>query len=131
VRQLIAIRLQPEPYQGYPEDPTLNQIFARLYIKFHGVRLNELDWGDEDHSLSISIRDPEGGLLFHLIFNAYWESLEFELPPLEAEEHQGWYRWLDTNLGAPYDICPWSEALEVSGPTYLAQPRSVVGLIAR
>jgi len=131
VKQLIAIRLQPDPYQGYPENPTLNQIFARLEIDFHGVRMNQLSWGDDDHSLAVTVRDPEGVLFCHLIFNAYWEPLEFELPALNEAEHQRWYRWLDTNLGAPYDICSWSEALKVPGPAYLAQPRSVVGLMAR
>ncbi len=62
---------------------TLNQIFARLEIKFHGVRLNQQGWGDDDHSLAVTIRDPEGGLFCHLIFNAYWEPLEFELPASE------------------------------------------------
>ena len=132
VKQFIAIRLQPPyPYQGHPEDPTLNQIFARLQIRFHGVRLNQQGWGDEDHSLALTIQDPEGGFSCYFIFNAYWEALEFELPPLEEGERQGWYRWLDTNLAAPYDISPWSEALKVLGSTYLAQPHSVVGLIAR
>jgi len=130
VKQLIAIRLQPVPYQGYPENPTLNQIFARLEIKCHGVRLNQQGWGDDDHSLAVSIRDPEADFFCHLIFNAYWESLEFELPSLEEGKQQSWYRWLDTNLGTPDDICPWSEALEVTGSTYLARPHSVVGLIA-
>jgi len=66
-----------------------------------------------------------------LIFNAYGESLEFELPPLKEGEQQGWYRWLDTHLGAPDDISPWPEALKVPGATYLVHPHSVVGLIAR
>jgi glycogen operon protein len=130
VKELIAIRLQP-PYQGYPEHPTLNEIFARLEIKFHGVRLNQQGWGDEDHSLAVSIWDPEGGVFCHFILNAYWESLEFELPSLEEGEQRSWYRWLDTNLGTPDDISPWAEALKVPGSTYLAQPHSVVGLVAR
>ncbi len=131
-KQLIAIRLHPDPNPGYPELPTLNQIFARLEIKFHGVRLNQQGWGDDDHSLALSVRDPEGGFFCHLIFNAYWESLEFELPSLEEEGKQrSWYRWLDTDLGTPDDISPWAEALKVPGSTYLAQPHSVVGLVAR
>ena len=40
-------------------------------------------------------------------------------------------RWLDTNIGAPYDICPGSEAPKVTSATYLAHPHSVIGLIAR
>jgi isoamylase len=131
VKQLIAIRLQPDPDLGYPEHPTLNQIFARFEIKFHGVRLNQQGWGDDDHSLAVSVRDPEGGLFCHLIFNAYRESLEFELPSLEEGEQRSWYRWLDTNLNTPDDISPWSEALKVPGSSYLVHPHSVVGLIAR
>ncbi len=130
VKQLIAIRLRPDPYQGYPETPTLNQIFARLEIKFHGVRLNQQGWGDDDHSLAVSVRDPEGGFFGYLIFNAYGESLEFELPSLEKGGQQSWYRWLDTNLEAPDDMLSWVEASKVYGSTYLAKPHSVVGLIA-
>jgi glycogen operon protein len=131
VKQLIAIRLQPDPCQGYPENPTLNQIFARLEIKFHGVRLNQQGWGDDDHSLAVSVRDPEGGFFGYLIFNAYWESLEFELPNFEEGEQRSWYRWLDTNLEAPDDILPWAEASKVFGSTYQVQPHSVVGLVGR
>ncbi len=131
VKQLIAIRLQPDPYRGYPENPTLNQIFARLEIKFHGVRLNQQGWGDDDHGLPVSVRDPEGDFFCHLSFNAFGESLEFKLPTLEEGEQQSWYRWLDTNLGTPDDITPWAEASRVSGSTYLVQSHSVVGLVAR
>jgi isoamylase len=131
VKQLMAIRLRPDPYPGYLETPTLNQIFARLEIKFHGVRLNQQGWGDDDHSLAVSVRDPEGGFFGYLIFNAYGESLEFELPSLGEGEQRSWYRWLDTYLATPDDISPWAEASKVSGSTYLVQPHSVVGLVAR
>ncbi len=131
VRQLIAIRLQPDPDQGYLKDQTLNQIFARFEIKFHGVRLDQPTWSDADRSLALTVQDPEGGVFGYFIFNAYGESLEFELPPLKEGESQAWYRWLDTYLEAPADISPWPEAVKVPGATYLAQPHSVVGLIAR
>jgi glycogen operon protein len=62
-------------------------------------------------------------LLVHLIFNAYQEALEFELPPDGA-----WHRWIDTFLDSPNDIVPWRSAPPVGGGTYRAQPRSVVVL---
>jgi isoamylase len=63
------------------------------------------------------------------MINAYWEPLEFELPPRRPGQSQGWHRWLDTSLPSPDDIVPWSKATPVSGSTYLVQARSVVGLI--
>ena len=44
----------------------------------------------------------EAGAL-HLIFNAYWEPLDFELPP-PAPTPRGWRRVIDTSLASPDDI---------------------------
>jgi glycogen operon protein len=52
------------------------------------------------------------GLLFHLILNAFWEPLEFELPPLPAG--QSWRRWIDTGLDSPDDIVPWQNVPAIS-----------------
>jgi isoamylase len=70
-------------------------------------------------------------LLFHLILNAYWEPLEFELPPADDRSEYGWRRWIDTSLDSPHDIVEWEAAPPVSGRTYPAGPRSVVVLFAR
>jgi hypothetical protein len=32
--------------------------------------------------------------MFHIMINAYWEALAFELPP--SEEGGGWRGWIDT-----------------------------------
>ena len=64
------------------------------------------------------------GLLFHLILNAYWESLEFELPPTSGT----WRRWIDTSLPSPQDIVEWQAAPPVPGATYTVGPRSVAAL---
>jgi isoamylase len=131
VRRFISIRLHPGASAEKLEGLTLNQIIAHSEIQFHGVHLNQIDWDDDDHSLALTVLDPDNRPLCHLIFNAYGKPLEFELPPLAEGEPQGWYRWLDTNLESPDDLCPWAEAQKVTGSTYLAQPHSVVGLIAR
>jgi isoamylase len=67
----------------------------------------------------------EDGAITHVIFNAYWEPLEFELP-----DRRPWKRWIDTTLDSPNDIVPWREAPAVSGSRYAAGPRSVVVLHA-
>ena len=70
------------------------------------------------------------GIVFYLILNAYWEPLEFELPPVNNTHVDPWLRWIDTALEAPYDIVPWQKALPVPGYRYRAESRSVVLLYA-
>jgi glycogen operon protein len=79
--------------------------------------------------VAFSFEIPKEGLLFYLILNAYWESLDFELPSVENGEP--WRRWIDTTLDPPEDIVEWQTALPVSGKTYRAGPRSIVALFAR
>jgi glycogen operon protein len=69
-------------------------------------------------------------MLFHVILNAYWEPLDFELPSLPGGARHPWRRWIDTFLDSPHDIADWDQAPSVSGQTYRAEPRSVVVLLA-
>jgi len=68
-------------------------------------------------------------LVFHLILNAYWEPLDFELPVTNGR--LAWRRWIDTALDPPNDIVEWQAAPPIAGQTYQAGPRSVAVLIAR
>jgi len=65
----------------------------------------------------------------HIILNAYWEALDFELPILR-DGTQNWRRWIDTALDPPHEICEWGAEKPVLGTTYRAGSRSVVVLIA-
>ncbi|MGD8518119.1 MAG: hypothetical protein PVG54_14245, partial [Anaerolineae bacterium] len=67
---------------------------------------------------------------FHLILNAYWEPLEFEIPSPPEHSPNGWRRVIDTSLDAPDDFCQRTEAPPVEGWVYQVQPRSVVLLVA-
>jgi glycogen operon protein len=70
-----------------------------------------------------------GRVLLHLVVNAYWEPLAFELPPTGGGP--AWRRVIDTSRAAPDDICiDWAATEEVGDSHYLAQPRSFV-LLAR
>ena len=93
-------------------------------IDWHGVKLHQPDWSDHSHSLAFTVQGRE--VQFHIIFNAYREALEFDLPPSAAEARAGWRRIIDTYLESPEDICSMAKAPPVKHPTYLTQPFSVV-----
>jgi isoamylase len=108
VRLLLERRLRRQiaPEQ---ERESLNQLIEKAVKAWHGVKLNQPDWSDDSHSLAFSAEIRREELLFYLILNAYWESLEFELPAIGGR----WGRWIDTTLD------------------YAAGPRSVVVLFAK
>jgi glycogen operon protein len=105
---------------------SLNQLLRRAHIEWHGVRLGRPDWSDHSHSLAFTLESLRGRFFLHTIFNAYWEPLMFELPPIPTPPHQTWRRCIDTALDQPDDICFWKFAPVVSRTTYLVQSRSVV-----
>jgi isoamylase len=127
VREFAALRMNRDlPVDGL--DMTLAELLRRQPIQWHGVRLNEPDWGYESHTLAATVPLRGYELLMHLIVNAYWKPLEFELPPLAGQG--SWRRCIDTYLDPPDDICAWGHAQSMQGFTYLAQPRSTVMLFA-
>jgi len=105
---------------------SLNELLRRARIEWHGVVLKRPDWRDHSHSLAFTLRTLRARFLLHGMFNAYWEPLAFELPPVLADRQQWWRRCIDTALDSPDDIYPWETAPVVKQATYVAQPRSVV-----
>jgi isoamylase len=129
VQELIALRMNRNlPIQRL--DMTLNELLLRQSVHWHGVRLDSPDWSDESHTLAGTVRLLGYPLWLHIIINAYWETLDFQLPQLD-DRQEGWRRCIDTYLDPPYDICRWAEAEAVNGPTYRVQSRSVVLLLAQ
>ena len=109
---------------------SLNQLLCQARKAWHGVKLNEPDWSDYSHSLALTGEIPREGVFIHLIVNAYWEPLDFELPSLGDGAGAAWRRWIDTSLDAPDDIAEWQAARPISGDTYRTGSRSVVLLVA-
>jgi glycogen operon protein len=105
---------------------SLNTMIREAKHTWHGVKHHQPDWGDGSHSVAFGAELQREGLRFHLILNAYWEPLVFELPNLEAGGL--WRRWIDTALDSPEDIVPWKMALPVHEEAYRAEARSVVML---
>jgi isoamylase len=127
-KALIAMRMNRNlPVERL--DMTLNELLRRQPFKWHGVKLNVPDWGHDSHTLAATVPLLGYDLILHLIINAYWEALEFEVPALEAGE--SWRRRVDTYLNPPDDIYAWADAPKLVGSTYRVQPRSVVILLAK
>ena len=108
---------------------SLGQTLREALQAWHGVKLNQPDWSPFSHSFAIGGGLKSEGVLAHIILNAYWEPLDFDLPILSAGCVK-WARWIDTALDPPNDICEWNEDKPVAGTTYRASARSVVVLIA-
>ena len=129
VRELIGFRMSRNlPFERL--DMTLTELLRRQPIQWHGVKLNAPDFGPQSHSLAGTVHLLGYPLQLHMMINAYWEALEFELPSLD-EAQESWRRCVDTYLDPPDDICTWAEAQRLQGSTYRVQPRSVVLLLAK
>jgi glycogen operon protein len=129
VRLLISRRLL-RTVGSEDRQMTLTALIREGIKGWHGIKLNEPDWGEHSHSIALSVGLPAERLLVHAIFTSYWEPLEFELPSAENGDKRPWRRWIDTSLDPPQDIVEWQAALAVPGRTYRAGPRSVVVLWA-
>ena len=81
VKVLIARRLLRD-VEHERQRVSLNKLIREARKAWHGVKLNLPDWNDNSHSIALTAEIRRQGLAFHLIMNAYWESLDFELPAL-------------------------------------------------
>jgi isoamylase len=107
---------------------SLNQVLRNATKAWHGVKVGQPDWSESSHSVAFSAVAPNG-LQIHAILNAYWEPLDFELPPT-GDGHDPWRRWIDTSFASPHDIVDWQNASPIADGSYRASPRSVVVLYA-
>lgn len=110
---------------------TLNQLLSQAKITWHGVKLNQPDWGADSHAVALTARSLKGRFIIHTMINAYWEGLEFDVPPVSEFECEVWMRWIDTARESPDDISSWDEASVVREAVYPVQPRSLVVLVSR
>jgi len=109
---------------------SLNQLLRGANLAWHGVKLGQPDWGESSRSIAFTVEIRREKLLFHVILNAYWQPLNFELPRVNEAGKNPWRRWIDTALDSPYDILQWETAESVPGYAYRAESRSVVMLFA-
>ncbi len=99
VVKLISIRKQlPEffspdfVYDSHTENPKNKA--SDFWIQWHGIKVNKPDWGDWSHTLGYSINKNNEGSAIWLGFNAYKETMLFELPkPISP-----WKKYIDTSF---------------------------------
>jgi glycogen operon protein len=126
VRKLVALRLAFDPSAEYEERP-LAEFLDLSRIEWHGVRLGAPDWSAESRSLAVCFAAPGRGGRVYCAYNAYWEPLTFELPPVEKE----WRLLVDTARAPPGDAHVWGVAPVVGDHEYRVEARSVVVLGSR
>ena len=127
---LIAARRSLRDITPERERLSLIEMLRDARTAWHGVALCRPDWGLQSHSLAWGVEMRREGLELHLIANAFWESLDFDLP--QGVDREPWRRWIDTSLESPEDIVDWRAASAVADcRTYHAGPRSVVVLWRR
>ncbi len=125
---LIAGRRAAQVLFGAPSALTLDELLAQSRVEWHGTRLGKPDLSDGSRSVALSLWGER--IALHVILNAYWEPLEFEVPRAEAGL-SAWRRIVDTTLASPDDFVAAAAAPTVDTGTYRAGPRSVVVLAAR
>lgn len=124
--KLLIERRQLRSLEHEQDRISLTELIAQATKAWHGTKLLQPDWGDQSRSIALQAELKDLGLQFHLILNAYWEHLVFDLPGLDGGLR--WRRWIDTALDSPQDIVPWKEAPPVDGQVYRVAERSVVML---
>src|SRR5262249_5449734 len=127
---LLIGRRALRPLDAEQQRESLSQLLRESKRTWHGVKLNQPDWSHSSHSLAVTIEALHEDRLFHFIFNAYWNPLEFELPRLDHNYGPVWHRWIDTSLDSPNDIVSWDLAPAITSATYRSEARSTVVLFA-
>jgi glycogen operon protein len=127
VRQIIHLRLHFVE-KGKRGQTTLEDYLSKSRIEWHGVKIGMPDWGRSSHSLALSLHNLAGTQVRYIAINAYWEPLEFALPPVADSANGGWRRAMDTSLPTPDDIAEGAKGSRVGGPSYRVNPRSIIML---
>jgi glycogen operon protein len=126
VRRLIRFRLDLYIFKEI-HGLSLTELLRLARIEWHGTKLSSPDNGHDSRTLALLVAGTREAI--YVICNAYWEPLEFELPPTPFGTGS-WRRILDTSLDSPDDFQELAAAPPVKEPTYKAQPRSCVLLAA-
>ena len=104
----------------------LLELFETDEPELHGVRLGEPDLGPDSRSIAMTFRSERQAA--HVICNAYWDALDFELP--DPGEGREWRMVVDTSRTSPDDLVFEPRDAVGADGRYRAGPRSVVVLIA-
>ncbi len=127
----LLVRLRLDLHETRDQAVSLNQLIKRAQFQFHGVKLNQPDFGTHSHSLAFSARSGRLKMMLHAMINAYHEPLEFELPPAPDGDDPAWRIYIDTSRESPDDIFDWHAGPLVNERKHRVEAHSIVILGAR
>jgi glycogen operon protein len=107
--------------------------FGLYDISWHGTQLNIPGWNDPNArclamTLGDTAEDTDQTENIHVMFNMYWEGVEFQIPQATGLK---WYRAIDTSLPSPNDISPRAQQVAINDNSYVVTGRSIVVLASR
>jgi len=94
---------------------------------FHGVTLNQPDFGLNSHTLAFSLKNRKYDKRIHFMANMYWEPLEFELP---QDSKWKWRKLINTAAPSPEDIYRMEDAPLIRKKKLKLDARSIVVAVA-
>jgi len=98
-------------------------------VSWHGTTLNRPGWDDAGaRALAMTLAGFGGDPDLHVMFNMFWDSLDFDLPVVPGRR---WCVAVDTARAAPHDIAEPGSEPYVPGRTHRVEARSVVVLVNR
>lgn len=98
------------------------------HISWHGVKLNKPDWSKNSKSLAFTLFHPEANETIHVMVNAYWKSLNFQIPAVKGKH---WYIVVDTAASAPNDFFASGNGEVANKKSISVQDRSIIILMAK
>ncbi|UPW18617.1 glycogen debranching protein GlgX [Agarivorans sp. TSD2052] len=125
VRELIKLRL----YDDVLEEKihlSLSDVIHDANIEWHGVKQGQPDWSEESHSIAVTFLDPYSKDRMYMVFNSYWEELEFEAPMIEGH----WFTLVNTAAKPPADVYDFKTAPMLETTSVKVAARSVMIFVA-
>jgi glycogen operon protein len=122
VRQIISFNLSVEFFQE--EHYWLaSEPISSTDISFHGTFLDQPDFSDHSHSIAFTLNNSNFGKTIHVMVNAYWEALDFELPKMS---NANWLKIINTAENYPLDFQVPEDASVIQTQYCKVKERSIV-----
>ena len=98
------------------------------HITWHGTELKKPDWSENSKSLAFTLFHPEANEIIHVIVNAFWKNLKFQIPKLSGKK---WHKIVDTSAAAPNDFFEPGKGEIIDRAKINVMDRSIIVLMAR
>ncbi|GDY26363.1 glycogen debranching protein GlgX [Agarivorans sp. Toyoura001] len=125
VQELIKLRR----YDDVLEEKihlSLSDVIHDANIEWHGVKQGQPDWSENSHSVAMTMLDPYSKDRMYMVFNSYWEELEFEVPSIEGH----WFMLVNTSAKSPEDVYDFKTAPMLETGSVKVAARSVMIFVA-